>query len=95
MTKVDADGRKEALSEFRAKYFHELENSLRVAIDIRDDTETSARDRNEANKFIARLLDAIAPDKITPDKNPNRAKEKKDGLEITDAEWQEIEKRLQ
>ena len=65
MTRTTADGRKEALADFRAKYFHELGNSLNVAIAIRDNPDASDKDRNEANKFIARLLDALAPERQT------------------------------
>ena len=65
MKKVNAEDRKDALADFRALYFSELKKSLDVAIAIRDSEKASAKDRNEANKFIARLLDALAPERQT------------------------------
>ena len=62
----------ETLAEWRKRYMDELDGCMRVWKEIRDDTENSARDRNEAAKNIARSLSALAPDKVT-EKAPTRA----------------------
>lgn len=51
------------LAEWRAKHFGELETCLTVAKGIRDDPEAGAKNRVEAVKIIARLLDALKPEK--------------------------------
>jgi hypothetical protein len=47
----------------RATHFKELETSLRVAMAIRDDPEAGAKNRIEAVKIIARMLDGLKPEK--------------------------------
>ena len=41
----------------------ELDKSFKSACRVRDDSKSTARDVNEANKFIARVLNALAPDR--------------------------------
>jgi hypothetical protein len=53
------DERAQALSEWRAAHWDELENCLKTAIAIRD-TASEPRDRNEANKTILRMLGALS-----------------------------------
>ena len=56
---------KKDLSAWREKHFKELEETLRVAKDIRDNPQASNRDRIEAAKLIARLLHSLQPDKVS------------------------------
>jgi len=53
------DEQAQALSEWRAAHWDELENCLKTAIAIRD-TASEPRDRNEANKTILRMLGALS-----------------------------------
>ena len=62
----------ESLAEWRKRNMSEIDECLRTWIEIRDDREASARDRNEAAKNIARALSALAPDRVT-EKAPTRA----------------------
>jgi len=55
---------KEALAEFRKKHLPQLEKTIQVWIEIRDDEEAKDKDRLEAGKNIARLLAAMQVDKI-------------------------------
>jgi len=51
------------LDRWRASHLNELELCLQAAISIRDNSATSARDKNEAIKTIARMIGALQPDK--------------------------------
>jgi len=53
---------KKDLKAFREKHFQELETCMEVAKSIRDDPEAGAKNRIEAVKIIARLLDALKPE---------------------------------
>ena len=47
----------------------ELDKSFKSACGVRDNPKSTARDINEANKFIARVLNALQPDRtIVEDK---------------------------
>ena len=54
---------KKDLQEWRKSHFQELEVCMNVAKEIRDDVESGAKNRIEAVKIIARLLDALKPEK--------------------------------
>jgi len=54
---------KKDLAEWRKSHFKELEVCMTVAKEIRDDVESGAKNRIEAVKIIARLLDALKPEK--------------------------------
>lgn len=73
---------KSYLSQFREDNIKELDECLKVACSIRDDTTATARDKNEAIKIIARLLSALQPDKtvIDPGKIAGKVKELKPEL---------------
>lgn len=71
----------ESLTEFRRRYFGEMDECMRVWKEIRDDCECSAKDRNEAAKCIARALSALAPDKVT-EKGPSKAELERDKAEL-------------
>ena len=63
---------KKKLDEFRIKHFCELESNIEIAKQIRDNPETSAKDRMEAIKYIGRNLSALAPDRVSDTSNrPN------------------------
>lgn len=49
------------LSEFRQQHFGELERTITVLKEIRDDPEASHKDRIEASKSIGRMLSAMSP----------------------------------
>ena len=64
-----------ALSEWREKNWHELDESMKVLVAIRDDEDTSAKERIEAIKGIARLLGAMSTrpaDAMKPKTDPSR-----------------------
>jgi len=54
---------KKDLAAWRATHFKELEESLKVAMSIRDDPDAGAKNRIEAVKIIARMLDGLKPEK--------------------------------
>ena len=90
MAKVKADQRAAEVAAWRASHFDQLEKSLQAAIAIRDDPDTSAKDRNESIKIIGRLLDAMSPEKSGAARPP----EKKDAHKPTDEEMAIIMERL-
>lgn len=59
------DANAKELSSWRANHFDELERTLTVLKEIRDDPEASNKDRIEAGKSIGRLLSAMAPEKVS------------------------------
>lgn len=59
----------ETLAEWRKANFKEIQKCLEVARAIRDDGEASNKDRIEAIKSIARMLAALAPERIAATKN--------------------------
>ena len=77
------------LVAWRQHHFAELESTLKVLKEIRDDPEASHKDRIEASKSIGRLLSAMSPSKAGTEK-PKKQQEHKP----TSEEWDEIEKRL-
>jgi hypothetical protein len=48
------------LLEWREQNWHELDNSLKVAKDIRDDIKAKASDRLDAIRTIAKMFGALA-----------------------------------
>ena len=64
-----------AITDFRKKYIGELEKCLTVAMEVRDDSTASHRDRNEAVKTISRLLGSLQPERIAPPQKQTSAKE--------------------
>jgi hypothetical protein len=52
------------LAVWRRKHFKELEATLKVAREIRDDSTANKRDRIEAAKLVARLLHGLQPEKV-------------------------------
>ena len=80
-----------ALSEWREKNWHELDESMKVLVAIRDDEDTSAKERIEAIKGIARLLGAMSTrpaDAMKPKTDPATAKAK---AAMTDEEAAEVQ----
>ena len=59
LTKKD----KEAIGAWRERHFKQLEETLNVAISIRDNDKANAKDRIEAGKLIARMLHALQPER--------------------------------
>jgi len=55
--------RRELIAEWREKNLQELDENLRVWKSIRDDPESSDKDRIEAAKSIARQMGALSPDR--------------------------------
>jgi hypothetical protein len=90
VTRVKADGKLQALAEWRASHFPELESTLAVLKGIRDDPDASNKDRIEASKSIGRLLAVMSPEKIDLRAKPRKDKENKP----SDKEWAEINGRL-
>jgi len=58
----------DTLAEWRKANFNEIEKCLKVAKGIRDDPEASNKDRIESIKAIARMLAALAPERIAATK---------------------------
>ncbi len=54
--------KRDIISDWREKNIAELDENLRVWKSIRDDNQSSDKDRIEAAKSIARQLGAMAPD---------------------------------
>lgn len=76
---------KEALDEFRRKHIDELEKTIQVFVEIRDNEDEQARNRIEAGKAVARMLSALQPDRQV------QPKEKKEEKEVfTKAQSKEI-----
>jgi len=65
---------KSYLRDFRERHIKELEKSMKVACQIRDDKKATARDKNEAIKIIARLLSALQPDRTVEGKKATEGK---------------------
>lgn len=84
---------KEALEEWRRKYFDQLDQNMTVLISIRDADKTSAKDKNEACKTIARHLGALQPDRQVR-KDEVKKKELDLDKPLSAEEQGEIEKRL-
>ena len=55
---------KETLAEWRVKHFSEMQTNMKIAKEIRDDTEAKSKDRIDAIKTISRMLGTLAPEKI-------------------------------
>jgi len=79
---------KEALAELREKYFKEIETSLQVLMEVRDDEEAEDKDRIKACQEIGRYLAARETDK-TPPKKPSEVSDKT--LEATEKELKELD----
>lgn len=79
------------LADFRAKHFEELERTIDVFRQIRDDPKASHKDRIEAGKSIGRMLSAMSPAKAGETK---QASQPASQAKPTDEEWAEIERRL-
>ena len=79
-----------AITDFRKKYIGELETNLMVAMEIRDDTKASPRDRNEAVKTISRLLGSLQPERIAPAKSDAKS----NTPSLSEAEQEEIERQI-
>ena len=54
---------KSYIAQFREDNRDQLDKSFKSACKVRDDKKSTARDINEANKFIARVLNALQPDR--------------------------------
>jgi len=67
----------EDLAAWRKEHFKELEECLKVAKAIRDNSEAKDRDRIDAIKSIARMLAALAPERMAVPKT-NAGEESKD-----------------
>ena len=80
------------LVAWRQHHFAELESTLKVLKEIRDDPEASHKDRIEASKSIGRLLSAMSPSKAGAGKPPGKDKANKQ--DFTDEELDEIRSRL-
>ena len=65
MIKMDKKEYKEELLKFRFKYIKEMDNSMKVAISIRDNDDAKDKDKNEAMKYIARSLGGLTPETVT------------------------------
>ncbi len=63
------------LREFREKHFQELDENIRVWKSIRDNEESSGKDRSEAAKNIARALGSLTPERATSKPDMAHAKE--------------------
>ena len=81
----------QALIEFREEHIDELENNMTTFIEIRDNTENSARDRNEAAKNINKMMGSLGSEKIDSGK-PRASTKKKE--ELTPTEKTEVERLL-
>jgi hypothetical protein len=91
MTKVNAEDKQAALAEWRARHFEELDITLTVLKSIRDNLDAKDKDRVDASKAIARMLDAVTPEKIEKDRIPKNAAAKR---ELTQDERDAIRERL-
>ena len=78
----------EDLAIWRKKHFAELEKNLTTAISVRDNTDATDRDRNEAIKTISRLLGGLQSDRVQAGKDP------RDTKPFTDTEEAEIQARV-
>jgi hypothetical protein len=54
--------RRDIVADWREKHLHELDKTLEVWKSVRDDPDSSYKDRIEAGKAIARLLGAMSPE---------------------------------
>ena len=63
------------LQSFREKHFRELDENIRVWKSIRDNEDSTDRDRGEAAKNIARALGSLTPDRATTKPDVVRAQE--------------------
>jgi hypothetical protein len=54
--------RRDIVADWREKHLHELDKTLEVWKSVRDDPDSSDKDRIEAGKAIARLLGAMSPE---------------------------------
>jgi len=88
MTDQKKKAYKEVLEQFRKKHLPQLEKTIQVWIEIRDDDEASDRDRLEAGKNIARLLAAMQVDKISAKKSETPPEKK---AKLTEKELEEID----
>lgn len=79
------------LSEWREKHFEELDANMRVATEIRDNPDSSARDKNEAIKAIARMMGIMGNERP---KAPGAATQGKAWPELTEAEHKKLEELL-
>jgi len=89
MADVKKKAYKEALAEFRKKHLPQLEKTIQVWIDIRDDEEAKDKDRSEAGKNIARLLAAMQVDKAPASKQSDTTPAQKP--KATDKELEELD----
>ena len=78
----------QAIQDFREEHLGELKKSMAAAIKIRDDPDSTARDKNEAIKIIARLLGALTPEKVDSPK----AAEAKDRIVLSAEEMADLDK---
>ena len=63
------EGYKQAVRNFRERYQFEMENNLRVLVEIRDDKESGPKNRSDAAYRIARMLGGLATDRVEPTKD--------------------------
>jgi hypothetical protein len=82
---------KEIIAEFRMKYFHEQEKSLKRLIKIRDGKNSKDKDVIDASKAISRMLGTLAPEKIEKKESSGGSKKE---APFTKAEEKDIDKRL-
>lgn len=63
------------IREFREKHFQELDENIRVWKSIRDNKESSDKDRSESAKNIARALGSLTPERATTKPDTAHTKE--------------------
>ncbi len=63
------------IREFRERHFQELDENIRVWKSIRDNEDSTDKDRGEAAKNIARALGSLTPDRATTKPDVVRAQE--------------------
>jgi CO dehydrogenase/acetyl-CoA synthase delta subunit len=83
MTKVNAEDKQAALAEWRARHFEELDLTLTVLKSIRDNPRAKDKDRVDASKAIARMLDAVTPEKIEKGSGAGQQKKNRDKPELS------------
>jgi hypothetical protein len=86
--------KQEALAEWRKENWLKIFTENRTTLEqIRDDPETSNRDRVEAAKTLARMVDGLSAEKIVTAKEKLAAQDRK-LPELTDKEKEEYRRIL-
>ena len=85
------EGYKQAVRDFRERHKDQLEITLGVLMEIRDDKEAGPKNRSDAAYRIARMLGALQSDKMEVQKGETL---EFDDFELTDEEQAEMEKLL-